>query len=149
MIVETIRNYKIKPLLEESIEISKFNFERFKKYGMPNAFPDNMVTFGFGRRCGQTTAIIDLLNGNVNLKWDTLVVVRNQCIVKEFNKRGIDKVISISSYKQNLADRVMAGKKEYGIIFDSCPYCEIEVFMKNAYPYIGELKFMVNVAPTF
>lgn len=150
-IVESKRTYNLAPILKESIEISEFNFARSWDRGFGGLqISENIVTFGFGRQCGHTTAIRDLLLSDARLNRKTNVVTPNHNMSREeYLKHGIINSTSVHCVHETML-KLFVGRCDYGIIFDACTPSDIAKFFMQLAPYLqgkDNLKFVVNVAP--
>lgn len=149
-IVEVKRTYNLMPILKESIEISKFNFKRSLEMDGGLRVLENMVVFGFGRQCGHSSTIREVLLSNNALNNSTFVVVPNrQCGDIVYKREGFNNVLSIKD-RNGILNNFLGRREPFGIIFDSCSHRDIEQFFANLYPCVrgsDQLKFVVNVAP--
>lgn len=149
-IVEVTRTYNLMPILKESIEISKFNFQRSLEMGGGCRPDENMVVFGFGRQCGHSSTIVELLLSDNSLNNKTIVVSPNRLCADMLRKRsGVRNTLSIQN-RHDIINKFIGHSEDFGIIFDSCSHRDIEKFFADLFPCIRRfelLKFVVNVAP--
>lgn len=144
---ETI-TFNTESTLEDFIELSAKRRDAALTYNRVIAPEIYTTTFGFGRRAGHTSAIVNYVNRNSNF----LVVVHSESRRTSLVPEGLDRncTVSISTLIDNLY--CVGFRFEYenlNIIIDSCPQSDVRKLLGAfASTTVRSLpKSIVNVNP--